>query len=134
MDGGTGNDYMDGGIGNDRYLFGIGSGQDTIRDYSSASDSANAVVFVKGLTQEDIDWVKSGNDLMLVIKSSGDSLRIKGWFESSNYQIERFEFADGTVWTKADIETAGYSVYGTEENNYFYGSDAKDSLFSYNFV
>lgn len=128
LDGGAGNDILQGSYGNDIYKFGRGSGQDIIQeDYNNSS--TDIVEFGSNITKDDIELLKEENHLRINIKDTTDSLLITNWFLSSNYRVEQFKFADGTVLTQADIDAMGYKVYGTAGNDNLYGNVGNDTLY-----
>ncbi|MHB1014108.1 MAG: putative Ig domain-containing protein [Desulfurivibrionaceae bacterium] len=113
--GGRGNDLLYGGGGNDTYVFNLGDGQDTIisHNYDTAGD-LDTIRFGVGITSNDIILVRNGYDLTLTINDTSDQLLINDWYripdaysEISYYgdRIERLEFADGTIWDAADIQS-----------------------------
>ncbi|WP_415641145.1 calcium-binding protein [Shewanella violacea] len=67
--------------------------------------------------------VKSGNSLVVQLAGSTDQISIMNWFVSSRYQLESFEFADGTVYSREDM----LSLLPVESK----GTDANDSLTGY---
>ena len=140
LDGGAGNDYLYGGSGNDTYIFGRGYGQDVINEqnFNSASDK---VLFSKDISVNDIEFSRSGNDLIVTIKDSNDSLRIVNQYNDSWYWVENFEFADGTKITSDEIfnisELTGSgkledfdSGYGNR-NTILTGMDSDDQIYGY---
>ena len=76
------------------------------------------LVFGERITKDELDFVKDGNDLVVKMKATGDSLRINYWFWSDNYSRFQFKFADGSTLSKADIDSAGYTVEGTNGNDF----------------
>ncbi|MEJ2410986.1 MAG: calcium-binding protein, partial [Novosphingobium sp.] len=107
LSGGPGNDNLQGGGDNDVYLFGRGSGQDTITDrrvdYDFYSGGYDAVLFGEDVAWEDLAFSTSGKDLIIAIAGTEDRIRIVNGFRNTNYRVEEFRFADGTVKTYADI-------------------------------
>ena len=95
IDGRGGNDTLVGHGGNDTYLYGVGSGNDTVVEGVAASDGNGDIVKLVGLNLADIQIGRSGNDLVLKILSSNESLRIQNQFSGDN-GIETFIFADGS--------------------------------------
>ena len=134
--GGAGDDSLQGGAGNDIYLFGRGDGHDTLRDQDGSPTQQDTVQLGAGIAPSDIKLVRSGNELYLAIKDTDDSLRIEGFFYDRTYQLSQVRFADGTVWTPADIETmmrqgtAGNDqLIATAGNDTLSGADGDDTLY-----
>ncbi|WP_295086923.1 calcium-binding protein [Ruminococcus sp.] len=96
LHGEAGNDELYGYSGSDTYVFNLGDGQDVINEQEAWSDG-DKVVFGEGITPEDITVTRDGGDMVLLVGDNGDSLRIVNQFSSVYYQIESFEFADGTI-------------------------------------
>ncbi len=115
LEGGLGNDCLQGGSGKDTYLFNQGDGQDVLVDFDLAS-SFDTLLFGEGICAAAILAVKmqgEQNDLILFFQNSTDQIRIAGYFDMEyegevdapyNGQVERFTFADGTVWNASDID------------------------------
>ncbi|MDI1278941.1 calcium-binding protein, partial [Methylobacter sp.] len=120
LDGGTGNDSLQGGTGNDIYLFNLGGGQDTIYEADSTAGNVDTVRFGAGIAMGDINFSRSGNDLVLGINGTSDQLRIQSWGSGNAYRIERVEFADGITWDTAYLQTqiSALPVIGTNANDY----------------
>ena len=92
------------------------------------------------LVASDILLSHVGNDLILKVNSTGQQIEIDEQFYStaSNYGIERIDFADGTSWDRAKINseawyrgTAGVdTMSGSNFNDTFYGGTGNDSITS----
>ena len=138
--GGDGNDLHDGGAGNDThweslgddvYLFGRGDGQDVITQYYN-SGGTDVIRLKAGVAPSDVKLYRSstvngGNDLILSIVGTTDSIRVQGWVNNPSVRIERIEFADGTVWD-TDVLWAA-PVLGSEGGDTLYAvSGAGDTL------
>nr|WP_319515071.1 calcium-binding protein [uncultured Cohaesibacter sp.] len=114
LDGGAGNDFLNGGNENDTYIFGLGYGADTISEYQSnykvLSGQDDTVKFKSGISIDDISLSRSIDlDDLIVTLSDGSSLTIEDQFNANSlgmhmYQIETFEFADGSSWSLSDIQ------------------------------
>ena len=139
--GGKGNDTLYGGYGNDTYIFNLGDGNDVINEQNSNS-ALDKIVFGEGISAEDIIVTRSGNDMVLKIKGTEDSIRIVSQYIDSYYRVESFEFADGTVvssdtYYNTSLEIKGSGViedftggYGTR-NTTLIGSDEADAIYGY---
>ena len=118
---------------------------------------SDTVVFQGGVTSEDITISRNGasNDVIITIVSTGETLSLIGqvWYTSINYhpdQVDQLQFADGEIWTAAqlreqyliDAKTSGndaiYGFYsadlmdGGSGNDSLYGGDGSDTyLFGY---
>ncbi len=123
LDGGGGADVLEGGPGADRllggehddvYLYARGDGADEIEDrpfYSNGTGGSDTLRFAAGITPAEVERYRTrngslfapGDDLTLVIDGSSDQVRIASYFAATR-EIETIEFADGTRWTRADVE------------------------------
>lgn len=85
------------------YLFSRGDGQDVIYDSSGNGDR---LVFGAGIAAADIAVGKAAgdaHDLVLSIKGTTDRVTL----DDQDYTgIEQVSFADGTIWTYADLKQA----------------------------
>ena len=114
--GGKGNDTMSGNWASDTYVFNLGDGQDTINEYSYSYYSQTDVLkFGAGIAPTDVTPVRSGLDLVFKVGAGSDQITVKNWFADSGnlYQIEQVKFADGTVWSNAQVNTVALEVFGT---------------------
>ncbi len=101
IDGLGGDDILNGGSGGDIYIYRVGSGNDLIQE--TGTNSGNDVVKLVGLNVRDVDVTRSGNDLLIRILSSGETLKVKDHFLGSNTGVEFLQFADGTSVPAAGI-------------------------------
>lgn len=112
LTGGLGNDYLSGDLGNDVYVFNRGDGQDSIdtTDILSATDTLR---FGAGITANDVLAFKSGTNMFLKIKGTTDQIGFIDYYGAAtsingvaaDHKIDRVEFANGTVWDQAMIQT-----------------------------
>jgi Ca2+-binding RTX toxin-like protein len=134
--GGTGNDRIDGGVGNETYLFARGDGMDTISD-RGGNDTLR---FGAGISTSDIRVERraAGDNMgiVFVIAGSGgqrDSVYVIGAnFNSygTNQTIEHVAFADGTVWTDADVRARLAADAMTAGDDYILGSTFSGDMLS----
>ncbi|CBL45948.1 Hemolysin-type calcium-binding protein [gamma proteobacterium HdN1] len=122
--GGAGNDILQGSYGSDTYRFNLGDGQDRIEEYMASNGTdIDRIVFGAGIFANDLALSVSGNNLVITVGNSGDSLTINNWYSSSNYRVEEFELADGTVLNTQSL-LEGFVVAGTDAADTVYGNNA----------
>jgi Ca2+-binding RTX toxin-like protein len=123
--GGTGNDYLDGGKGNDVYRFSRGDGQDVVLDDWGGSDTVefDGTIFPADVT---VTQASDGNDLVLSIAGGTDTVTLRSNMTDRDYWIEQVRFADGTVWSHAQL--VQMSITNNSGNDTFYGSDDAETL------
>lgn len=102
FEGGQGNDVIQSGNSNDTYVFNRGDGQDTILDTAGTANAIDRLRFGAGITSGQVSFARQGSDLVVLISggnvpAGSDQVTIASWFTGSGYQIERFEFEDGSV-------------------------------------
>jgi Ca2+-binding RTX toxin-like protein len=133
---GSGAAFIDGGNGSDTYVFGRGYGNVTIFDTldNILSGDDDKVLFKNDVAPSDVSISRSGTDLVFTIAGTGDTLAVQAQFPtfeifSNLNNVEEYRFADGTVWTAADIRAkllAQASTSGNDTINGFYTSDTID--------
>ena len=128
---------MNGGRGNDTYFV---SGQDTIIDDDPTIGNIDTVVFGEGILPKDIILNRIGNHLEISISGKTDKLTIQDYYYSRYNNIEKIQFADGTVWSETEINaqtiyvagSAGVDIlYGTSGVNAMWGLEGNDSIYGY---
>ncbi|WP_431810124.1 calcium-binding protein [Jejubacter sp. L23] len=146
--GGTGNDYLEGGLGNDTYLFNRGDGSDTIYEVGGS----DTLQLGPDITAEQV-WLARqvttglyGTDSLVIgLAGSDDRMTIKSFFSSSARQLEQIVFADGTVWSLAEIKAKllegtevaqtlraykeGSEIHAGGGNDVLYGGKGEDRLY-----
>ncbi|MFY9259445.1 MAG: calcium-binding protein, partial [Gallionella sp.] len=137
LEGGTGNDILIGGGidavtgSGDTYIFNVGDGQDSISDFGSpiisSTNVKDVVQFGVGITPTAISLSRNNTDLVFNIGQS-DQLTIKNWFVNSGYQIEAFNFADGTIWDPIQIRSMMVSYNGTAAGDIISGWSTNDLI------
>jgi len=107
LNGGAGDDIVIGGTGDDIYLFGLGSDQDTVNSYDTTIGKVDVVQFDYGVTPDEVRVSRSGDNLVLTIIGTGDTLIIQNYLENNGatpFSVEQIEFrGDGTVWDFATV-------------------------------
>ena len=139
LDGGAGADALFGGStiigygsvgtnGNDTYLFGAESGQDTILDWDQSAGNVDTILLDDSITPDDVTLRRVWDNLQVSITGSDATLTVTYWFsnESTEYQVERIEFSDGTIWDADAIKLA--VLAGTPENDVLLGYSSADTI------
>jgi Ca2+-binding RTX toxin-like protein len=125
--GGTGNDEMHGDAGNDTYIINAGDGVDSIYD-DFTTPGANTIQFGVGINP---DNVKLGKGSLLLDLGNGDKVHIEGFNADdaiNSVSIGRFEFADGTVLSAAQLLARGFDLNGTDANDVITGTNLVDRI------
>ena len=108
IDGAGGNDVLDGGAGSDTYVFGRNSGSDTIASLDLTPSKTDTLQLSPGIAREDVFLSRDGNDLLLEVRGTSDSVRVHDHFagqSAGGNQIDRIRFADATSWDIAAIRS-----------------------------
>jgi len=129
LDGGTGNDMLIGGAGNDTYVFGRGYGEDTISNFDATSGRVDVLAFAQDVAPQDVVLVERvGNQLRLHLDGGVDRVRVDNWFVGPDYGLSEARFADGTVWSAADIEVRIAVAAPTESDDVLIGLTGDDTI------
>ncbi|NJM18905.1 MAG: DUF4114 domain-containing protein [Richelia sp. SM1_7_0] len=130
LDGGAGNDLLNGGAGNNTYIFGRGYGIDTIAEnYNTGTDTLS---FKAGINTSDIilwrkpNSISEKDNLYLGIKNTHDQIIIEDQFRNGPYGVDQFIFANGTIWTRDNIQTL--LLQSTPDDDYLLGYQGNDTL------
>uniref|UniRef100_UPI00291677EA beta strand repeat-containing protein n=1 Tax=Bradyrhizobium sp. SZCCHNRI1003 TaxID=3057275 RepID=UPI00291677EA len=117
IDGRGGDDVLNGGAGGDTYIFRVGSGNDVIQEAGTSSD--NDVVKLVGLNASDVDITRSGNDLLIRILSSGETLKVKDQFLGPSTGVELLQFgASGAVVDVRNYVAPMVTITGVSHSGY----------------
>ncbi|WGT66629.1 putative Ig domain-containing protein [Variovorax paradoxus] len=112
LTGGQGSDFLSGGAGDDIYVFNAGDGQDTI-DNTDALESLDTLRFGAGIGENDLLAFQSGSHIFFKIKGTSDQIAFLDYYGANSqsggvtqdHKIDHVEFANGTVWDQAMIQT-----------------------------
>ena len=99
---GTSNDTFSGGSGYNIYQFGASFGQDTINN-GGGSATHGEVDFGAGISDENLWFQKSGNDLLITRLGSNEQIDIAGWYSATGNQVTNFMDTNGL---KLDTQVA----------------------------
>ncbi|MET1110906.1 MAG: M10 family metallopeptidase C-terminal domain-containing protein [Allosphingosinicella sp.] len=104
--GGSGDDILTGGLGddtlrddygNDVYHYALGDGSDVIDEW----DGYDLLIFGAGITAANVRVSVIDEDVIFSFADGGQILVFVG--ERAEYAVDEVRFADGTVWTHAQI-------------------------------
>src|SRR3990167_10144788 len=129
LDGGTGDDLLIGGRGDDIYRFGLGYGHDVIDNSGGKANDLDSIRLTD-LNAADIRLDRVGDDLVLTVLASGETLTVSQYFIDADHQIDRIQFADGSRWHSSDILANLYypAVTPTEGDDILNGNLTDDML------
>ncbi len=133
--GGLGNDRLEGSSNSDTYIFNVGDGQDVIYDFQSApfASGPDIISFGAGISASDLTLTRTGTggwsdgrDMLITFDGLTDSILVEDMLFTTLREIEEFHFADGTIWTLADIW--GSLLGATDGNDDIIGTGNADVL------
>ncbi len=133
-----GGDRLAGEGGSDTYAVQLGDGLVTIDDVAT-HDAGNVLRFGPGIDPQGLrgrlrfEAEGNGRHVMLIpYGEAGDVVRLNGFSPDDvlgTRAVDRFEFADGTVWDDATLVAEGFTVLGNDQSNDISGSQLSDRLF-----
>jgi Ca2+-binding RTX toxin-like protein len=137
--GGPSNDTFTsvGTTGTDIIMFGRGDGNDVVVDLDRAVDGRTVIQLV-GLNPDDVEIIRANSnggsgDLLIRIKSTGETLRDSYFFYEVNYAgpsgigIDGIRFANGIEWTRATI-ISQLVTEGSDRNDNIYDTSLDDTI------
>ncbi|MFO0773688.1 MAG: calcium-binding protein [Nitrospiraceae bacterium] len=129
LDGAAGNDILI-GQGDNTYVFGRGYGEDRIRTGEQwyARTGLDQVSFLEGIAPGDLALRLEAGHLVLSITGTEDRLIVESFTAGPHNGVDRFVFADGTVWTYDEAMSRVHEFIGTAQNDLLYGSEQDDVL------
>jgi Ca2+-binding RTX toxin-like protein len=129
--GDTGDDLIDGGAGADIIYFGRGDGRDTIVG-SDANSPGDKVILSASIDVSDVIATHDGNDLLLTIRDTTDTLRLQNYFTTAQANRPVVQFSTGLTWTGATIDrkltSAAGTIAGTTGDDWIDGTLANDTI------
>lgn len=129
--GGLGNDTLNGGAGNDTYVWTLGDGNDVIQDTNATSAETDTLILHQ-VASGDVTMTKSGNDLIVTITATGETITVKNRFNVGTHGdgdgVEFIRFDDGTVVEVLGGELAEMIRTGTSGADTLSGWGLRDTL------
>jgi Ca2+-binding RTX toxin-like protein len=126
--GGVGDDILTGGNGNDTFIWNIGDGNDIVNNNSSNYNPNGILKLGEGVDPSEVELTRSGNDAVLIVTASGERITVLNWYSDSRNQLGYVEFADGTIWTRAQINAMSPVLRGTDADDTITGTASGDTL------
>lgn len=116
--GGKGNDEIYGAMGNDKYHYTSGDGNDTIT--ATTTDGVDTL-YLHDISPDDVEIYRQGinyNDIYITIKSTGESIIIKNYYQSMSTigYLDEIVFDNGVAWKSDKIIDQAKYYRGTEGN------------------
>ncbi len=93
--GGTGAQTLSGGTGNDTYLQTRGGGADTVVENDATGGNTDVLQFASDVARDQLWFTQSGNDLLVQIIGTSDSMTVKDWYLGSANHAEQIKAAGG---------------------------------------
>jgi Ca2+-binding RTX toxin-like protein len=86
-----------------------------IIDRDATPGNLDTILLNSDVTTTDITLIRSNDDLILSIIGTEDTLTVKNWFkgESTEWQVEQIQFADGVIWDSTYITSVLTTSIGT---------------------
>jgi Ca2+-binding RTX toxin-like protein len=112
-----GNDYLRGNGGSDTYVYRSGDGNDEIDDESNSTVEIDTLKLFD-LNSSDVTLSRSGNDLLVGVNSTGQTIKVDFQFysQTANWGIEKLQFANGETWDLQTINSHAW-IRGTAGND-----------------
>ena len=123
--GGDGSDVMEGGVGDDVYRIRLGDGVDELVE----ADGSDRIVF-EDLDPSSVTAVERHGYHLVIRLGDGQSLTVQNYFYSTGYEVELFQFADGTEWLRQDILDRVVTP-GTVNNDVISGDGLVDRIYGF---
>ncbi len=120
LNGKKGDDVLEGHIGSDTYVFAKGDGEDTIIEVDTVeNNSIDTILLKEDIQENDVRIKRKGYHLVVEVIGEENQLFnriiVQNHFANPYGTIEQIRFANGTVWTKEEIEEKAATIYGTEQ-------------------
>lgn len=146
LEGGAGDDTLYGHTGNDTYRYNLGDGRDYIwnSDSTPLGNRMDVIEFGAGITAEMVTVRRDSSGFMRLLIAGGGEVIVANHFDEANCTLNEVRFADGTVWTLAELAAraligaaAGETMYAHDTddvvnagagNDYVHGLDGDDTL------
>ena len=131
--GGMGNDTMRGGAGDDIYVYAMGDGDDILDEWVTWDGSYDALEFGAEIDPDDLIFTRAGDAYIVTFAHMAGSLtlnyqRTGGGSGGREGGIKEFRFADGTIWSRSQIDAAYLAGQVTSGSDMITGSIRDDMI------
>ena len=130
FDGNKGDDQLSGFSGSETYYYASGDGNDTIIETSTAGRDDTDTLELTDLNRNQIELLRTGDDLTIVDKTTSEQIVVKEQFGGSssfNFGIENIRFVDGTSIDRSQI-LAQAIIRGTVNDDNLSGTGGNDII------
>ncbi|MEH6466323.1 MAG: cadherin-like domain-containing protein, partial [Porticoccus sp.] len=103
LNGGEGNDHLVGDKGNDTYIFAAGYGQDTVDNSTSNKNDTDVLKFTGDITADMLLFSQSGDDLLIGLSGTTDSVTVQNWYTDEASQVEEVHTDDAVIYS-SDVD------------------------------
>jgi Ca2+-binding RTX toxin-like protein len=103
LNGGAGNDSLIGGQGADIYVVALGGGSDLISN-ADTDLGADKLVFGAGIAEDQLWFMRNGNDLLVSVLGGTDRATLQGWYSSTANRLDHFELSDGSTLAATQVQ------------------------------
>ncbi len=120
MNDGTGNDNFYGGTGYNTYKFGTTFGQDTINNaYAGNTTAKGEADFASGITDENLWFKQTGNDLEIDLLGTSDKITVSGWFNgNAGTHVQTFNAGGLKLDSQVSQLVAAMATYSANNNSF----------------
>jgi Ca2+-binding RTX toxin-like protein len=104
LDGAAGLDTLIGGAGNDTYMLGRGYGADLVQENDSTAGNTDLASFLTGISEYQLWFQRTGNDLVASVIGTSDKLTVQGWYLGGANHVEQFKTAEGKTLLDSQVQ------------------------------
>jgi len=90
-----------GGTGNDTYVFNTGYGQDITQENDATAGNTDTAQI--GVNPLNLVFTQTGNNLVMSLHGTTDTLTVQNWYSGSQYQVEHIKASDGEVLLNTQV-------------------------------